>query len=555
MEYKIEMLNITKKFGPLVANDDIVLQVKPGEVHALLGENGAGKSTLMSILFGLYKQDNGIIKIDGKEVEINDPNDANDLKIGMVHQHFKLVPVFTVAESIILGNEPTKHGLLNIKECEQKIVDLSKKYKLEVDPKALIKDLSVGMQQRVEILKMLYRDADILIFDEPTAVLTPQEIDELMKIIRHFADSGKTIIIITHKLNEIKEVADRCTILRRGKCIKTVDVSTTSIDELANLMVGHDVSFTVEKGPANVKEKIFEVKNLSVFSNVHNKNVVDNISFSVNRGEIVAIAGVEGNGQSELVRAIWGLLPIAKPMNKFDLFKKYVKDTFNLKDKKPLKEKYAESKKYYDENHKLKAEIIFKDESITNKTIRHKINNGLGHIPEDRHKHGLVLDYTLEQNMVINSFYRKEFSTYGWLNEKNIHEYANKLIEEFDVRSSMGSKSIARGMSGGNQQKAILAREVALQPDLLIAVQPTRGLDVGAIEFIHKALVKHRDNNKSVLLISYELDEIMNLADRILVMYNGQIVASLNTKDTNIYELGQYMLGAKRGEENAKQQG
>lgn len=548
MEYKIEMLNITKTFGPLVANDNIVLQVKPGEVHALLGENGAGKSTLMSILFGLYKQDKGIIKIDGKEVVIKDPNDATDLKIGMVHQHFKLVPVFTVAESIILGKEPTKHGLLNLKECEQKIIDLSKKYELEVDPKAYIKDLSVGMQQRVEILKMLYRDSDILIFDEPTAVLTPQEIHQLMKIIRNFAKNGKTVIIITHKLNEIKEVADRCTILRRGKSIKTVDVKNTSIDELANLMVGREVHFTIDKDEAKVKEKIFEVKNLSVFSKLHNKNIVNNISFSINRGEIVAIAGVEGNGQSELVRAIWGLLPIEKPRTKISLFKDYIKDTFKFKSKIPLKERYVLSKNKFEKEKDLHPQIIFKDENITNVNIRHKINKGLGHIPEDRHKHGLVLDYTLEQNIVLNSFYKKEFSTHGWLNEKNIHNYANKLIEEYDVRSSEGSESIARGMSGGNQQKAILAREVSLTPDLLIAVQPTRGLDVGAIEFIHKALVKHRDNNHSVLLVSYELDEIMNIADRILVMYNGEIVANILAKDTNVNELGQYMLGVKRRE-------
>ncbi|MDY4787918.1 MAG: ABC transporter ATP-binding protein [Bacilli bacterium] len=547
MEYKIEMLNITKTFGPLVANDNIVLQVKPGEVHALLGENGAGKSTLMSILFGLYKQDKGTIKIDGKEVIIKDPNDATDLKIGMVHQHFKLVPVFTVAESIILGKEPTKYGLLNLKECEQKIIDLSKKYELEVDPKAYIKDLSVGMQQRVEILKMLYRDSDILIFDEPTAVLTPQEIHQLMKIIRNFAKNGKTVIIITHKLNEIKEVADRCTILRRGKSIKTVNVKNTSIDELANLMVGREVHFTIDKGEPKVKEKILEIKNLSVFSKLHNKNIVNNISFSINRGEIVAIAGVEGNGQSELVRAIWGLLPIEKSRNKIDLLKDYVKDTFAFKNKIPLKERYVISKKKFEIEKDLHPQIIFKDENITNATIRHKINKGLGHIPEDRHKHGLVLDYTLEQNIVLNSFYKKEFSTHGWLNEKNIHNYANKLIEEYDVRSSEGGKSIARGMSGGNQQKAILAREVSLTPDLLIAVQPTRGLDVGAIEFVHKALIKHRDNDHSVLLVSYELDEIMNIADRILVMYNGEIVANILTKDTNVNELGQYMLGVKKG--------
>lgn len=545
MDYKIEMLNITKKFGPLIANDDVTLRVKPGEVHGLLGENGAGKSTLMSILFGLYKQDGGQIKIDGNVVDIKNPNDATALKIGMVHQHFKLVPVFTVAESIILGNEPNKAGFLNLKQCEKKIKQLSLDYHLEVDPKAYIKDLSVGMQQRVEILKMLYRDADILIFDEPTAVLTPQEIEQLMHIIKNFAKQGKTIIIITHKLNEIKLVADRCTILRKGKCIGTIDVDKTSIGEMAEMMVGREVNLVLDKKPATLKETLLDVQHLNVFSKPLNKNVVKDISFDIKRGEIVAIAGVEGNGQSELVRALWGLIPIQKEENEFNLFKRYIKDTFNFKDKTKLKDKYANSKAIWLENRSKKTLIKFKDEDITKDSIRKRIKLGLGHVPEDRHKYGLVLDYTLENNLVLNSYYSEEFSKYGLLKRKEIHQYAKKLCDDFDVRSSNGPKSIARGMSGGNQQKAVLARELSLNPDLLICVQPTRGLDVGAIEYVHKALLKHRDEGKSILLISYELDEILNLADRILVMYEGKIVANIPANKTNKIELGQYMLGAR----------
>ncbi len=505
-EYAIEMLNITKTFGPLVANDDITIKVKKGEIYALLGENGAGKSTLMSILFGLYHQDSGIIKINGQEVNIKNPNDANAYKIGMVHQHFKLVDVFNVTENIILGIEPTKHGVMNYDECEKKIRELSARYHLEVDPKAKIRDITIGMQQRVEILKMLYRDADILIFDEPTAVLTPQEIDELMKTIKEFASNGKTIIIITHKLNEIKRIADRCTVLRRGKYIGTVDVATTSVEQLAEMMVGREVSFEVEKAEAKPTDELLVVNGLTVIDRHTKKRVLNKVSLSIKKGEIVCIAGVDGNGQSELIKAITGLININE------------------------------------------GKIVLNGKDITDAPIIDRLETGMGHIPEDRQKHGLVLNYTLAENMVLNSYFKKPFSKSGILNKQAMIDYTNKLINKFDIRSSLGYKTIARSMSGGNQQKAILAREVSRNPDLLIAVQPTRGLDVGAIEFIHKELVKHRDHNKAVLLVSFEIDEVMSVSDRILVMYNGEIVASLNTKDTDTNELGLYMLGAKRGE-------
>jgi simple sugar transport system ATP-binding protein len=383
-EYAIEMLNITKTFGPLVANVNITIQVKKGEIYALLGENGAGKSTLMSILFGLYHQDSGIIKINGQEVNIRNPKDANALKIGMVHQHFKLVDVFNVTENIILGIEPTKKGILNLKECEQKIVELSQHYHLDVDPKAIIKDISIGMQQRIEILKMLYRDADILIFDEPTAVLTPQEIDELMKTIKEFAHSGKTIIIITHKLNEIKRVADRCAVLRRGKHIGTVDVESTSIEQLAEMMVGREVNFVVEKSEAKITDELLLVKGLTLIDRISKKRVLNKVSFSVNKGEIVCIAGVDGNGQSELVRTITGL------------------------------------------TNGNEGKIILNGKDITYASIIERLETGMGHIPEDRQKHGLVLDYSLAENMILNSYFKKTFSSKGILNKKAMVAYTKK---------------------------------------------------------------------------------------------------------------------------------
>ncbi|MGN0518646.1 MAG: ABC transporter ATP-binding protein [Acutalibacteraceae bacterium] len=505
MEYVIEMLNITKEFPGIIANDNITLQVKKGEIHALLGENGAGKSTLMSVLFGLYQPEKGVIKIEGKEVKINNPNDANDLAIGMVHQHFKLVHNFTVLENIVLGVETTKFGMLKMDDARKKVMELSEKYKLAIDPDAYISDITVGMQQRVEILKMLYRENNILIFDEPTAVLTPQEISELMKIMKNLVNEGKSIIFITHKLNEIKEVADRCSVLRKGKYIGTVDVATTSKEEMSQMMVGRPVNFVVEKGEQKIGKEILKVENLSVASSHAGKNAVNDVSFSVRQGEIVCIAGIDGNGQSELVYAITGIMP-----------------------------------------HK-EGKITLKDQDITDASIRKRTTTGMGHIPEDRHKHGLVLDYTLGENFVLQSYFQPEFSHKGFLKFDEIEKYSNRLIGEYDVRSGQGAKTIARSMSGGNQQKAILAREIDRDPDLLIAVQPTRGLDVGAIEFIHKQLVKQRDSGKAVLLVSLELDEVMNVSDRILVMYEGEIVADLDPKEVTVQELGLYMAGSKRG--------
>lgn len=507
-DYIIEMLDITKKFPGIIANDHITLQIKKGEIHALLGENGAGKSTLMSVLFGLYQPEGGCIKIRGKEVRINNPLDANALGIGMVHQHFKLVHNFTVLQNIVLGNEDTRHGLLEMKKARKKVMELSQKYHLSVDPDAEIQDITVGMQQRVEILKMLYRDNDILIFDEPTAVLTPQEIDELMNIMRELVKEGKSIIFITHKLNEIKAVADRCSVLRRGKYIGTVNVADTDKEALSEMMVGHKVNLTVEKEEAKPTDVVLEVKNLVVKDKKqgHTKDIIKNVNFQVRKGEIVCIAGIDGNGQTELVEAVTGMV---KP----------------------------------DE-----GSVSIKGEDVTKKSIRYRNTHGMSHIPEDRHKHGLVLDYSLEENLVLQDYFEPRFQNHGFIKQDAVTAYAEELIEKYDIRSGQGAITKARSMSGGNQQKAIIAREVEQNDDLLIAVQPTRGLDVGAIEFIHKQIVKTRDNNKAVLLVSLELDEVMNLSDRILVMYEGEIVADLNPKETTIQELGLYMAGSKRGE-------
>ena len=503
-EYVIEMCNITKKFPGIIANDNITLQLKKGEIHALLGENGAGKSTLMSVLFGLYQPEEGVIKKNGQEVRIKDPNDANALGIGMVHQHFKLVHNFSVLQNIILGVETVRGGFLKMDAAREKVMALSEQYGLKVDPDALIEDITVGMQQRVEILKMLYRDNEILIFDEPTAVLTPQEIEELMKIMKGLAAEGKSILFITHKLNEIKEVADRCTVLRKGKYIGTVNVADVSKEEMSEMMVGRKVSLNVEKDEAKPKDVVFEVERLTVVNKEHGKKVVNEVSFQVRRGEIVCIAGIDGNGQSELVQAITGL---------------------------------------------IKADhgtVKLKGEDISHSSIRHRNTHGLGHIPEDRHKHGLVLDYPLSYNLVLQSYFEPEFCQGGFLKYDKINQYAEKLIKDYDIRSGQGGKTIARSMSGGNQQKAIVAREIDRNPDLLIAVQPTRGLDVGAIEYIHRQIVAERDKGKGVLLISLELDEVMNLSDRILVIYEGEIVADLDPKEVTIQELGLYMAGSKR---------
>ena len=498
------MINITKVFPGIVANDNITLRLKKGEIHALLGENGAGKSTLMSVLFGLYQPDGGEIRKNGQVVKINNPNDANDLGIGMVHQHFKLVEIFTVLENIILGVEPSKMGFIQKKEAREKVLKLSEKYGLKIDPDARIEDITVGMQQRVEILKMLYRDNEILIFDEPTAVLTPQEINELLKIMRGFANEGKSILFITHKLNEIMAVADRCTVLRKGKLIGTVDVKDTTKEELSRMMVGRDVSFKVDKKDAELGDVVLSVRNLSVPSKIHKKDAVRNVSFDVRRGEIVCIAGIDGNGQTELVSAITGL------------------------------EKASGGSIYLNGN------------DITKASIRKRSVEGISHIPEDRHKHGLVLDYKLEENLVLQRYWQPDFQNKGFIKFDAVRKYANKLIDKFDIRSGQGPITITRSMSGGNQQKAIIAREIDKKHDLLVAVQPTRGLDIGAIEYVHKQLVEARDTGAAVLLVSLELDEVMNVSDRILVMYEGEIVGELDPKKTNVQELGLYMSGAKR---------
>lgn len=507
MKYKIEMKDITKSFGTLVANDHINMSVKPGEIHALLGENGAGKSTLMSILFGLYKAEEGDIFIDGKLVEIHNPNDANNLGIGMVHQHFKLVETFTVMDNIILGAEDTKAGFVKYDLARTKVEKLVHDYKLKVDLDAFIKDITVGQQQRVEILKMLFRDSEIMIFDEPTAVLTPQEIKELMSIMRNFAKEGKTIILITHKLNEIKQVADRCTILRRGKYIGTVDVKDTTTETMAEMMVGREVNFTVEKDDIDRGSVVFEVSNLSVKG--RGRHSVNDVSFSVHRNEILGIAGIDGNGQTELVQAMTGLIPIQS------------------------------------------GDVKISGVSIGKSSIRNKYKAGLSHIPEDRHKHGVVLDFDLQSNLILQNYYQKRFQKNGFQKFKDILNYSNSLIEKFDIRSEGGSNTIVRSMSGGNQQKAILGREISREHEILIAVQPTRGLDVGAIEYIHKQLIEERDKGKGVLLVSLEIDEIMNLSDRILVIYEGEIVGEFDPKKVTINELGLYMSGAKGGKKHA----
>lgn len=500
--YAIEMVDIVKRFGAFTALNKMQLQVRQGEIHAILGENGAGKSTLMSVLFGLYTPEEGHIKVSGVPVKISSPNVATKLKIGMVHQHFKLVDEFTVTENIVLGNEPVKGLTMDLTIATKKIIELSKKYGLDVDPNAKIKDITVGMQQRVEILKMLYKEADILIFDEPTAVLTPQEIEELLKIMKGLREQGKSIILITHKLSEIKEVADRCTVIRRGEYIQTVDVKDTDEALMAELMVGRKVSFTTEKTEANPKEVVLRLKNLKV-ADSRGIELLKGVNLEVRGGEIVGIAGIDGNGQKELVEAITGLIKSSH------------------------------------------GEVLLEGKELQNLSIRHRTESGIGHIPEDRHKHGLVLDFNLRENMILQSYYSKKFSKAGFINTAATSKFAEEKIAEYDVRSGNGQKSITRGMSGGNQQKAIIAREMAREPKLLIAMQPTRGLDVGAIEFIHDQLIKERDKGNAVILISFELEEIMNLSDRIAVMYDGNIIDIVNCKDATRSQLGLLMAGVK----------
>ena len=506
----LEMKNITKRFPGVVANNKVNLTLYPGEVHALLGENGAGKSTLMNVLTGIYAPNEGELFFKGEKIELKSPKTAVDLGIGMVHQHFKLVECFTVLDNIIMGVEPTKHGFLQKAEAREKVLALSEKYGLHVDPDALIEDITVGMQQRTEILKMLYRENEILIFDEPTAVLTPQEIDELMQIMRNLAAEGKSILFISHKLAEIMAVADRCSVLRKGKYIGTVETANTTMEELSAMMVGRNVSFHVDKKPAEPGEVVLEVEGMTMASKLHKNNAVKNVSLKVRRGEIVCLAGIDGNGQTEFVYGLTGLEPL------------------------------------------VSGSVKLCGKDITHASIRQRSVMGMSHIPEDRHKHGLVLDYSLEDNMVLQRYFEPEFTDKaGFLRRRNIRTYAEKLIDQYDVRSGQGPITIARSMSGGNQQKAIVAREIDKDPELLVAVQPTRGLDVGAIEYIHRQLVAQRDEGKAVLLVSLELDEVMDVPDRILVMYEGEIVGELDPKKTTQEELGLYMAGAKRDEVKA----
>lgn len=604
-DYVIEMRHITKEFPGIIANDDITLQLKRGEIHALLGENGAGKSTLMSVLFGLYQPEKGEILKNGQVVKINNPNDATALGIGMVHQHFKLVECFSVLDNIILGAENTKLGFIQKKKAKNKVLELSNRYGLNVDINAIVEDITVGMQQRVEILKMLYRDNEILIFDEPTAVLTPQEIDELMKIMKNLAAEGKSILFITHKLNEIMAVADRCSVLRKGKYIGTVDIKDTTKEELSEMMVGRQVKFEVDKDESVPGDVVLDVDKLCVESKIHKKLAVKDVSFQVHAGEIVCIAGIDGNGQTELVYGITGLEKLAP--NVKEEVEEHVEKPVWQKLKEVEKQERAklfftqcgEQLKFFfvelgkniwkklkkfgetvaakavalwnklvllfnknkaqdlDTNADVKGRITLCGQDITKAPIRKRSKTGMSHIPEDRHKYGLVLDYTLEQNMVLQRYWQKEFQKGGFIKFKAVEDYSEKLIEKYDVRSGQGGKTLVRSMSGGNQQKAIVARELDREHKLLIAVQPTRGLDVGAIEYIHSQIVKDRDAGAGVLLVSLELDEVMNLSDRILVMYEGEIVGELDPKKTTVQELGLYMAGAKRDnvkvtEENEK---
>ena len=506
----LKMEHITKIYpNGVMANRDVSFSVREGEIHALMGENGAGKSTLMKILFGDEDATEGDIIFDGNKIQPKSAADTIRLGIGMVHQHFKLVEIFTVLENIMLGVEPLKNGFLDKAAAREKIVALSDKYGLMVDPDAVIEDVSVGMQQRVEILKLLYRENDILIFDEPTAVLTPQEIDELMAIMKGFAKEGKSILFITHKLDEIMHVADRCTVLRKGKCIGTVETKDTTKEELSRMMVGRDISFSVDKKPAEVGDVVLSVKNLTVMSRISKREAVKNVSFDVRAGEICCIAGIDGNGQTELIYALTGL------------------------------EKASGGN----------IELCGND--FMNAKVRQRHKGEMSHIPEDRHKHGLVLDYTLEENMVLKRYLEPKFQNHGFIKRREVREYSDELIKEYDVRCGQGSLTVVRQMSGGNQQKAIVAREIDKELELLIAVQPTRGLDVGAIEYIHKRIVADRDAGRAVLLVSLELDEVMNLSDRILVMYEGEIVGELDPKTTTQEELGLYMAGAKRDEVKA----
>ena len=507
-EYAIEMLGITKTFPGIIANDNVDLRIRTNEVHAILGENGAGKSTLMSVLFGAYAPDSGEIRIKGKKVEIKNPNIATELGIGMVHQHFKLVHNYTVTENIVLGREPrNRFGIVSLAQAEKKVSELSRRYGLSVDPRAKIDDITVGQQQRVEILKTLYSDSDIIILDEPTAVLTPQEIDELMDIIRTLKKEGKTIVLITHKLKEIKAVADRCSVLRRGRFIGCVDITPeTEEQELATMMVGRSVRFDIDKAPCTPGEAVLEIKKLSVKDSVGTMKVKD-LSLTVRRGEIMGVAGVDGNGQSELLYALSGLSPVAG------------------------------------------GEIILSGRVINKDTIMERIEEGMGHIPEDRRKHGLVAGLTVAENLALKDFNSDKYSgPFGMLNFRAMEENAEKLISEFDIRTAQGAVTEAGSLSGGNQQKVIVAREISLSPDVLLIAQPTRGLDVGAIEYIRKRIVEERDKGRAILLVSFELDEIMNLCDRIATISKGSIVGVFDRDEVTSEEIGLMMTGIRAKE-------
>lgn len=506
-DYIVEMKHITKRFPGIVANDDVTIQVKKGEIYALLGENGAGKSTLMSMLFGMYEPDEGEILIRGEKVRLESPNHATRLNIGMVHQHFKLISNYTIAENIVMGMEPVRKLLgcipvVDKKKANSDIAALSEKYGLAVNPEDVIENVNVSTQQRVEILKMLYREAEILIFDEPTAVLTPQEIDFLLDIIKGLQDKGKTIILITHKLEEIKRIADRCAILNRGKLIDVLDVASTSTKTMANLMVGREVSFETDKKPAAPGDVVLEVKNLDV-CNRQDFQVVKNVSFQVHKGEILAIAGVAGNGQVEIGDAITGLIPIRG------------------------------------------GSITLNGTDITHMPIRARTLQGISYIPEDRHNLGLVMDFTLSENLALKDYFREPFCKKGVLDQRVFEENSSRLIDEYDIRSGQGSSTVVRSMSGGNQQKAIIAREIQLDSSLMIFVQPTRGLDIGAIENIHKQMIAQRDKGKAILLISLELDEIMNCADTIAVIYNGEIQKIAPASSLTTEQVGEFMMGVK----------
>ena len=527
--YAIEMLGITKRFGNILANNNIDIRLKRGHILALCGENGAGKSTIMSILFGLYEPDKGIIKKDGKIVKVHNPNDATKLNIGMVHQHFKLVDTFTVLQNIILGDETLKQyeGDLNLfkksfnylnkhlfkiidyKKARKEIEEIIERYDLKVDLDKMVKDISVEMQQKVEIIKMLYRKNDILIFDEPTAVLTEQEIEYFLGVLRNLKKEGKSIIFISHKLNEVFDISDEITIIRKGEYIDTLKTSKTTKEEVSALMVGRKVKGFSPLKAKKPLEEVLRVEHLTIIDPLTKKKIVNDVSFNVRKGEIVTLAGIDGNGQQEVIYGITGM------------------------------------------KHNQKGKIYLNGKDITSLSIRERIKAGIAHIPEDRHKHGLVLDYSIYENSILNRYYEKDFSRFLFIKDKNVKKYADELIAKYDIRSSDGGNTITRSMSGGNQQKIIIGREIERNQDLLIAVQPTRGLDIGAIEGIHELIAKEKHNNKAILLVSLETDQVLTLSDRILVMYEGEIVGELNPKEVKKQTLGLYMSGAKKDTVNA----